>query len=264
MKAQLNGWFGRFIKKAITKIAGLIDSTLNTATYGISSEIGSFEQWADEIGSQSEGGFWNRTIETDFSAIENDPRANYEPTFDEEILLNKFSEEFAKVVSNVNQMLINPSQLTSQEKITQVNKTLERIAIVKGYYKKNELLGLSKQAIDLRNLIIEVLFLKVESVLDSHLSGINVDRNINAIVLKPGKAFLWALQPLQKQVSYEFSAEYITYYKSSAISLDNPPLENNQGTTTTTENTTNKGISPVVKVGGIALITLLLAKLIRK
>ena len=56
---QLNGWFGRALKRLIVKVASFVDSSVNTATFGISSEIGSFANLAQDIGS---GGseFWQR------------------------------------------------------------------------------------------------------------------------------------------------------------------------------------------------------------
>jgi len=268
MNGQLNGWFGRFIKKAILKVADFVDSTLNTATYGISSEIGSFNAWANEIGSGG-AGFWQRTTynDVDLSGLENDPRGNYEPTSFEEEILNAFLDDFSKVVANISEMTIGISKLSNSEKITTSNKIVERTAIVKAFYATNQNKGLSPQALDLRNLIVEVMLLKIEKLVNDEVANTGAMKTTRTISLPVSKEFLYALQPIQKNVMFPFSVNYNYYLKKESVidpiktDVTNTGTKPNEPSPTTPETTGNK---KGLKIFGLFIAGVITAKLFSK
>lgn len=263
MNGQLNGWFGRFIKKAISKIAGFVDSALNTATYGISSEIGSFQTWSNEIGVGGSD-FWNRTTynDVDLSGLENDPRGNYEPTSFEEEILNAFLDDFSKVVANISEMTIGISKLSNSEKITTSNKIVERTAIVKAFYATNQNKGLSPQALDLRNLIVEVMLLKIEKLVNDEVANTGAMKTTRTISLPVSKEFLYALQPIQKNVIFPFSVNYNYYLKKeSVIEPINTVTKPNEPSPTTPETTGNK---KGLKIFGLFVAVVTTARLLSK
>lgn len=168
----LNGFLGRFLKKAIEKVAGLVDSYLNVQTLGISSSIGSFSAWAEEIGS-GDATFWNRTEYNGISlgSLENDPRGQYEPTLDEEKILDSTLNEIALVITSITEeaVLIENSRLSIQK----INQLLQRIAVLKAHFFYSETHGLSLKAINLRDLIIDVMVLPSLKVVETKISSVN-------------------------------------------------------------------------------------------
>lgn len=249
MSTGLNGWLGRFIKRAIVKVASFVDSTLNTSTFGVSSEIGSFQSWAEEIGSGGSS-FWSR-ISNNTSNIDNldnlanDPRGNYEPTELEAIELEKFSDELALIISDVsNQQLVVISDYNSLQtifyKYTQINALLERIAIIKEYYKYNETNNLSKPAIELRNLIVEVLLSKIVKEVEElgwqSFEYELVPYSVNVTSGKQMKEFM----PFKKAFSFPSSitVNYYQFGKSKTYSLDPIEVTNPVDSTDVIDNTT--------------------------
>ena len=165
---QLNGWFGRALKRLIVKVASFVDSSVNTATFGISSEIGSFANLAQDIGS---GGseFWQRGTLNEYDEIlanlQNDPRGLYEPTLNEEMLLDDFSNDLSLMIQDItNEVLAIENQVFSEAKLEKINDILKRVSLLKEYHKYNELKGLSKPALELRDLLIETMVIPILKV----------------------------------------------------------------------------------------------------
>jgi hypothetical protein len=220
MNIALNGWFGRFIKGAIKKVAGLVDSTLNNATMGVSSEIGSFEAWADELGSGGSS-FWNRMSNNtsnidNLDDLANDPRGNYEPTKTEAVILENFSNELAKTIidttkEQVNAFNVYNSNATNIYKYSLLNALLQRIAVIKEFYKVNDTTGLSVQAIDLRNLMIEVLFYKIIQEVEN-VGFQNQSFDLQSVVIKiPQNDFIKEIFPSYKTTQVSLSVNYYQF-----------------------------------------------------
>jgi hypothetical protein len=229
MQTGLNGWFGRFIKGAIKKVAGLVDSTLNNATMGVSSEIGSFESWADTIGSGGSS-FWNRvsnntSIIGNIDDLANDPRGNYEPTAAEVLFLDAFSDEIALTIVDVTKQQINAfnSNTPIINKYSLFNDILQRIAVIKEYYKQNATGGLSKEAIDLRNLMIEVLFFKIiQEVENIGFENQSFDLQIVSINI-PSNDYVDELFPSYRKTKNPLSVNY--YQFKEKLKFINPKDE---------------------------------------
>lgn len=205
----LNGWFGRFLKSAIKGVASLVDKALAFETFGLSTQIGSFSAWADEIGSGGSS-FWNKSA-LPINNIENDPRAQYEPNSLEEPILQKFAEEFTKLIIDVSENAIkNVENLPfSNTKIKNANALLQRIATVKAYYQFHEMDRLSYAAVQLRNLLIESLFIPVENLIKSQFD--NSIEQTTVVVSIPAKTVLTDLEPFNKVNTLKLSPTFKIY-----------------------------------------------------
>lgn len=224
----LNGWFGRFLKSVIVRVATLVDTaiTLNTATFVDSN----FTEYANSIGSGG-GSFWNRETAGDYSlyndtlaSIENDPRAAYEPTLSEEAILNKFSEAFSNVITNLATIAGSIKNTPfNQEKIQIVNELLQRFSVIKRFYQINEKEGLSTPAVDLRNLIVEVLILKIETDISIEMAKDKSLSLLSASVTINPKVLIGELYPLNRTSSISFGAKFQNYKLAKQLEL--PPDE---------------------------------------
>lgn len=221
----LNGLIGRWLKKAIVKVASLVDSSLNIATYGVSSEIGSFESWANELGSGN-GGFWNRTEYNGISlgVLENDPRGDYEPTLDEEYILDKSLEEIAIVISSITEDAVLIEKSTFSIKL--INKLYQRIAVLKSHYYNDQNQGLSLKAIDLRDLIIDVMVLPALKVVETKInqSQLNISTKNSSRTIE-AKTLVSELSPVQK-ISWK---KHIAIFQTIGLAnfSDGFPIEDN-------------------------------------
>lgn len=161
----LNGWLGRQLKKIITYAATRVDAAVNYYSGGLIKT--DFGIKANSIGMGSEdnpmsNSWWNRQIIKENCDLEfdNDSRGDYDLTIEETSVLERFSDSFSNIVAMV-VLQFNDFSKTENDlstKINLANAILERIAIVKAYYKENELQLLSFQAVQSRDLIIDYFF----------------------------------------------------------------------------------------------------------
>lgn len=251
MNNGLNGAFGRWLKGAINKVAGIVDSYLNVVTMGIWSEIGSFQNWSTDIGS---GGadFWNR--ETNY---ENDPRSFYEPTLSEQSILDRSMNDISEVLKNITEEAIQMRNNTFS--IDKTNNVVRRLAVLKVYYQTHENKGLSSSAIELRNLAIEILTQPVVDIILEKISGSGKKITVETITRywhDENLGYLIELQPLRKTLLFEPLYPYEQYKikeplnATSPIVIDpikgeipvetNPVEDNPTNTVTTTQTQTNK------------------------
>ena len=242
---QLNGWFGRALKRLIVKVASFVDSSVNTATFGISSEIGSFANLAQDIGS---GGseFWQRGTFNDYDEIlanlQNDPRGLYEPTLNEEIVLDDFSNDLSLIIQDItNEVLAIENQVFSETKLEKINAILKRVSLLKEYHKYNELKGLSKPALELRDLLIETMVIPILKVVSSQMQAqTNYEKVIVKLVVSSG-GVLTELQPVLKRIYNTFNAN-IEVYVPKQITIGNNDTSTNvdaDGNTNPTDTTGN-------------------------
>ena len=227
---QLNGWFGRALKRLIVKVASFVDSSVNTATFGISSEIGSFANLAQDIGS---GGseFWQRGTLNEYDEIlanlQNDPRGLYEPTLNEEMLLDDFSNDLSLMIQDItNEVLAIENQVFSEAKLEKINDILKRVSLLKEYHKYNELKGLSKPALELRDLLIETMVIPILKVVSSQMQGqTNYEKVIVKLLISSG-GVLTELQPVLKRIYNTFNAN-IEVYVPKQITIGNNDTSTN-------------------------------------
>ena len=242
---QLNGWLGRALKRLIVKVASFVDSSVNTATFGISSEIGSFANLAQDIGS---GGseFWQRGTFNDYDEIlanlQNDPRGLYEPTLNEEIVLDDFSNDLSLIIQDItNEVLAIENQVFSETKLEKINAILKRVSLLKEYHKYNELKGLSKPALELRDLLIETMVIPILKVVSSQMQAqTNYEKVIVKLVVSSG-GVLTELQPVLKRIYNTFNAN-IEVYVPKQITIGNNDTSTNvdaDGNTNPTDTTGN-------------------------
>ncbi|MBF03221.1 MAG: hypothetical protein CMP76_07990 [Flavobacterium sp.] len=256
MKTGLNGWFGRFLKRAIEKIAEQVDATITSLTFGFVDS--NFTEYANSIGSGG-GSFWNRTAYDDLLAnIENDPRATYEPTPEEEVLLNDFTNEFTPVVTNLAEIASNiANKPLTESKVKIVNELLQRFEVIKQYYKLKEQKGLSREALGLRSLIVEVLLLKIETDIKAEMSKEASLTLISAYTTSPANQVIQELYPLKKIVTEDIWSKF-KIYKMQVLDL--PPDETDpidatpiETISTPTETETKRGYGWLV-IGTIGFI----------
>ncbi|MCO6162586.1 hypothetical protein NHF47_07120 [Flavobacterium sp. NRK F7] len=242
---QLNGWLGRALKRLIVKVASFVDSSVNTATFGISSEIGSFANLAQDIGS---GGseFWQRGTFNEYdeilSNLQNDPRGLYEPTLNEEIVLDDFSNDLSLIIQDItNEVLAIENQAFSEEKLEKINTILKRVSLLKEYHKYNELKGLSKPALELRDLLIETMVIPILKVVSSQMQAqTNYEKAIVKLLISSG-GVLTELQPVLKRIYNTFNAN-IEVYVPKQITIGNNDTSTNvdaDGNTNPTDTTGN-------------------------
>lgn len=198
VQPALAGWFGRFLKKAINAVASFADSQ----TFGIFH----FSSMASGIGCGGSS-FWARANPNDLSpisggacrpiALENlefdDVRAAYEPNSQEEAILDQFVINFTKILDSINAdagRVLNAQ--TAEMKAAYLTTTYRRIAVVQAYYKVNATTGLSPDAIQLRDYLIEFLFDQILSELtiytSQYLSAVRtttIKRGVGVADLKP-------------------------------------------------------------------------------
>jgi len=214
----LNGWFGRLLKNAITFIANKVDDVISASTFGISSNIISFGELADRIGS---GGstFWNRTtnnLQDKLSVLENDPRASYEFTPTEQIYITKFNNDFADILADVKKNVLNFENTASfDNKLILANSLLQRIAVIKGYYASFNNVGLSYEAIQARNLLIEIMFFPLVDFIENEILK-NQTHELVAVstLVKPEKR-LQELYPMLFYTAQDFNIKYYLFEKIS-------------------------------------------------
>lgn len=244
---QLNGWFGRALKRLIVKVASFVDSSVNTATFGISSEIGSFATLAEDIGSGGSG-FWQRESMSEYDGIllnlQNDPRGLYEPTLNEEILLDDFSNDLSLIIQDItNELLAIENLAFSQSKLEKINAILKRVSLLKDYHKYNELKGLSKEALALRDLLIETMVIPVLKVVNSQMqSQVNYEKKIVKLSIASG-GVLTELQPVLKRIYNAFDA-YVEVYVSKQITIGNNDSNTNADGSTSPTDTTGNSSQP--------------------
>ncbi|CAM4177425.1 MULTISPECIES: hypothetical protein [Flavobacterium] len=230
----LNGWFGRFLKGVIVRAAAMVDSYLSVQTAGLSAEIGSFASWADTIGTGSGNNGWWQKGALPIYNIEDDPRAQYEPNSIEETVLTAFADNLAKIVGLVSEDAINKVQQLpfSNQKIANANALLQRIATVKGYYQFHEMERLSYAAVQLRNLLIESLFIPVEKLLQQQMEkDASSFFQTNVVVSIPSKTMITDIAPFQKVSVIPIKASFKIYElhpkldlpPDDVIVVDNPP-----------------------------------------
>lgn len=265
---QLNGWFGRALKRLIVKVASFVDSSVNTATFGISSEIGSFATLAEDIGSGGSG-FWQRDSMSEYDGIllnlQNDPRGLYEPTLNEEILLDDFSNDLSLIIQDITNELLSIENLAfSQSKLEKINAILKRVSLLKDYHKYNELKGLSKEALALRDLLIETLVIPILKVVNSQMqSQVNYEKKIVKLSIASG-GVLTELQPVFKRIYNAFDA-YVEVYLPKQITIGNNNSNANAdgstsptdttGTTTPPATTKSNNIIKKIAIGfGVGLV----------
>tara|TARA_Y100000815_G_scaffold275601_1_gene315115 strand:+ start:2865 stop:3746 length:882 start_codon:yes stop_codon:yes gene_type:complete len=227
---QLNGWLGRALKRLIVKVASFVDSSVNTATFGISSEIGSFANLAQDIGS---GGseFWQRGTFNEYDEIlanlQNDPRGLYEPTLNEEMILDDFSNDLSLMIQDItNEVLAIENKVFSEGKLEKINAILKRVSLLKEYHKYNELKGLSKPALELRDLLIETMVIPILKVVSSQMQGqTNYEKAIVKLLISSG-GVLTELQPVLKRIYNTFNAN-IEVYVPKQITIGNNDTSTN-------------------------------------
>ncbi|CAM3968207.1 hypothetical protein FLCU109888_11500 [Flavobacterium cucumis] len=229
MNSGLNGWLGRALKSLIVKAARVVDAYLAVNTLTISSEIGSFGDWADEIGSGGSS-FWNRTanVASNTESIEvlnNDVRGNYEPTASEMLLLENFSEKVGSIIVDVveEKSLIlehyNKTKNVDVQTYEMINILLQRIAIIKEFYKNNQNHSLSTQAIDLRNLMLEVLFNPIITEVET-LGNYNANFSLkNVAVEVPNASIVQETSPYNYQTTKSFMVKYLEFQKNLKVTL---------------------------------------------
>ncbi|MVO09755.1 hypothetical protein GOQ30_11355 [Flavobacterium sp. TP390] len=273
---QLNGWLGRALKRLIVKVASFVDSSLNTATFGISSEIGSFSNLAQDIGSGGSS-FWQRGTFNEYDEIlanlQNDPRGLYEPTFNEEMLLDDFSNDLSLIIQDItNDVLAIENQAFSEAKLEKINAILKRVSLLKEYHKYNELKGLSKPALELRDLLIETMVIPVLKVVSSQMQGqTNYEKKTVKLLISSG-GVLTELQPILKRIYNTFEAIVEVYLpKQITIGNNDSNIDTNtgggSGSSNTNGNTTTptekKGYSLVTKIGIGFGVSLIIKKLLK-
>lgn len=271
MRTGLNGWLGRFIKRAIVKVAGFVDSTLNTSTFGVSSEIGSFQSWAEEIGSGGSS-FWSRLSNNtsnidNLDNLANDPRGNYEPTDLEAIELENFSDQLAKIITDISKeqlqaiSVFNNNSASIFYKYSLINSLLQRTAVIKEYYKYNETRNLSIQAIELRNLIVEVLVSKIiKEVEDLGWTNANYRLQNKLVTISSGNA-VSELLPYSRKTATSLAINYYSFIEGKEYQL-NPTDESDilipiDTTNDDTQNTPTTS-TPKQKKSGLGLFAGLL------
>ncbi len=266
MQTGLNSWLGRFIKRAIVKVAGLVDSYLNTSTFGISSEIGSFQSWADDIGSGGSS-FWNNRLSNNTSnsdnldSLSNDPRGNYEPTELEAIELEKFSDKFTEIITDISKEQLNVitvfnSGASNIYKYSLINALLQRITVVREYYKYNQVQYLSSQAIELRNLMIDVLLAKIiNEIEDLGWKNTNYELTSSSVSIPSGNA-IPELSPFPVKTSTKLLVNTYLFTEAKANNLDlvevvNPTDDTTTDTGTVITTPTTETPKPKKRGGGL-------------
>lgn len=250
---QLNGWLGRALKRLIVKVASFVDSSVNTATFGISSEIGSFANLAQDIGS---GGseFWQRGTFNEYDEIlanlQNDPRGLYEPTLNEEMILDDFSNDLSLIIQDItNEVLAIENQVFSEAKLEKINAILKRVSLLKEYHKYNELKGLSKPALELRDLLIETMVIPILKVVSSQMQGqTNYEKKTVKLLIFSG-GVLTELQPVLKRIYNTFNAN-IEVYVPKQIAIGNNDTNTNvdaDGNANPTDTTGNSSQPPITQ-----------------
>lgn len=273
---QLNGWLGRALKRLIVGAASLVDSH----TLGIFS----FESLALEIGSGGSS-FWQRGS-SEFGGIlfdlENDPRGAYEPTYKEEEILDLNVSNLALLIATLTQQISGIENYNIDNKIEIINYVLLRIEVLKKYYKFNDKIGLSQKALDLRDLIIEILLVPIIKFINSQTLNLpNYEKkSFEKSILK--FEILDELDPILTRVVNPFNVTYQIFIPKQItignndtnidVNLDtnvDTNIDTNTNTNTgdsstptdTTGNTTTptvkKGFSLVTKIGigfGVGLV----------
>ncbi|WP_130735504.1 hypothetical protein [Flavobacterium sp. J27] len=275
---QLNGWFGRQLKRLITKVATLVDSSLSTASGGISTDIGSFAAWADQIGSGG-GSFWNKGTTNDYDVIlnnlQNDPRGQYEPTESETIILDAFANDLSVLIENITQQVIFfEGQAFSEMKVEGLNDILQRVALLKTYHQVNEVKGLSEAAIDLRNLLIEIMVVPILKAIDTQMQSQASYEKVGVTIAINSGTIVTELQPLLKRVYVAFSTQFQIFNLKPIITIGNDTdldtanntnpsdtsASNNTGNNTTPTETKGFSIKKIAIGFGVGL---LLSKLLK-
>ena len=272
---QLNGWFGRQLKRLIVKVATFVDAAITTNTAGFVDS--NFTEFANMIG---EGGssFWNRGSVNEYDEIlfnlQNDPRGFYEPTASEEFILDKFSDELAMILEHITtQLVLLENTVFNAQKLNALNLILQRVAILKSYYKVSETTNLSKPAILLRDLLIETMVIPIlKGVAKQMSSQLNYEKVQVTTDLTSG-AILTELEPFKKRAYISFTAIFEIYQlKQITIGNDDVDLGNNNtdtgnntgtGNNSVPDNNTTSATSGVKKLVIGVFGGLLLAKILK-
>lgn len=231
---QLNGWLGRALKRLIVGAASLVDSH----TLGIFS----FESLASEIGSGGSS-FWQRGS-SEFGGLlfdlENDPRGVYEPTYKEEMILDTNVSDLALIIANLTQQISGIENFNIANKIEIINTVLLRIEILKQYYKFNDKFVLSQKALDLRDLIIEILLVPIIKFIDSQTLNLPdyEKKSFEKSILK--SEFLDELVPILTRVVNPFKVTYQIFVPKQ-ITIDNNDTNIDSNIDTNTDTNTNTG-----------------------
>lgn len=219
MNNGLNGWFGRFLKKAINKIADFADATLNRATFGIAKEIVQIKDFTSDIGSGGSD-FWNKTT----GGLPVDE--TYEPTATEEIILDRFVDNFKLIVTNLTQFAESINSNTNvASKLQMVNYLNQRIGVIIYYYRNNELNGLSTNAIALREAIMQPFFDVIIKIPSGKITQGLFKSEITVMVNSATDIPEFSPVPTISKAS--FSAKYSVYKTSNEVSNPNDIVTDN-------------------------------------
>ena len=143
------------------------------------------------------------------SVWENDPRGNYEPTDVEAQFLDVFSQDFAKILADITIQINGFEQLSKTEKINVLNQVVERMQIVKNYFATNHMKGLTIQGLELRNLLIEVMFEKISNFINSKAFELGLFKSTKTVLIpKDELKSLMALKPLDRKVFTPFTVPF--------------------------------------------------------
>ena len=241
----LNGLFGRLLKKAINKVAAFADSVLDRVTFGIAKEIVVIQDFTADIG-EGGAGFWNRTTGgLPFNE-------NYEATANEEIILERFVDNFKLIVVNLTQYAesinANPNVAT---KIQMLNYLHQRIGVIIYYYRNNELVGLSNNAVALREAIMQPFFDVIVKIPSGKITQGLFQSEITVMV--NSGTDIPEFSPIPTLTKSSFSAKYIVFKTSNEVSnpkdnivIENPK-DNNQVIDNNNNNNSNSNTSEPTK-----------------
>lgn len=176
LNGKLNGLFGRWIKKAMSYAVNVIADKLNSFTNSVFRDTinGYSTALKNEIASLSstEGSFWNRSA----TPIGTNDITPSEETILDNWLQNKFMPYFENLLSSIDVAL---SSTSLQAKMTEINKQIAKMCVIREYYLVNETRGLSQNAINVRLELINELFNPVELAIKGQL-GTTAKANVTA------------------------------------------------------------------------------------
>lgn len=153
----LNGWFGKFIKGLITTAI----EAVKLLPFGklISQELTAIvKDWTNNY----EHPWWSKT-----AAV-----MDYEPTKAEQVILSAWSQNsmipyYTAMVSQLSSV-VTGTDFTAQ--ITQINIAMQKICVIKKYFATRETTGLSVDAVKARMVLINEIFLPIESIITTTLA----------------------------------------------------------------------------------------------
>ncbi len=215
----LNGWFGRFIHKAIDTVLDYVAVAVPVLGPIISKAI---KDKIEELTDHYSGGWWSK------------PAADYEPTVAEQAVITAWlNSKFTAWYTALAKQYSDALSMELQNQVEQVNSITIKMSVMTDYLNKSETAGLSPDGVKARAELVSQLFAPLQDMIAQWADENQV--GVSTVTFTATSANNTQFKPLAAALSGSYSVKKYVNTTNTPESL--PDLGSNPRNTTTTGGT---------------------------